>query len=198
MSYIVCGWYTNDYRHWLDTLIPSLEAYGATHDFVEVSKVEGGWEANTCQKATQVQAAMTRHPDKTIIFLDVDCRVMAPLDELAAISGDVGVYLRTRFRSNGAAKNGWRSGTMVFKPNAFARLLVHAWMDETRNAKKFAVDQDSLAVAIGRVPGLSVTMLGVEWCAVPGDKCAAPKILHDSASRYSKTPRWRKWTGLAA
>jgi hypothetical protein len=198
MSYIVCGWYTSDYRHWLDTLIPSLEAHDAPHDFVHVPKVDGGWEVNTMQKAVQVQEAMNRHPGKTIIFLDVDCQVLAPLDDLAAISGDVGVYLRTRFRSTGAAKSGWRSGTMVFKPNALARLFVHAWIEETRNAKRYAVDQDSLAVAVGRVPNLSVTMLGVEWCAVPADKCEAPKILHDSASRHSKTPRWRKWTGLAA
>ncbi|PPD07169.1 MAG: hypothetical protein CTY28_10325 [Hyphomicrobium sp.] len=198
MSYIVCGWYTSDYRHWLDTLIPSLEAHGAPHDFVEVAKAAGGWERNTMRKPAQIAAAFDRHPETTVIFIDVDCTVLSPLDELAGISGDIGVYIRTRFRSNGEPKLGPRSGTMVFQPTIGARRFVEAWIAEGRNAANYGVDQDSLAVALGRVPGLSVTTLGVEWCAVPADKCPAPKILHDSASRNSKTPLWRRWTGLAA
>jgi hypothetical protein len=50
-------------------------------------------------------------------------------------------------------------------------------------------------VALGRVPGLSITTLGVAWCATVGDDCLDPAIYHDSASLNSKTPRWRKWLG---
>lgn len=44
-----------------------------------------------------------------------------------------------------------------------------------------------MLVAFGRLPTLSLTMLGVEACAVTGDKCATPIILHDSASRGTTT-----------
>ena len=36
---------------------------------------------------------------------------------------------------------------------------------------------------MGRVPGVSFTMLGVEYCATAGDCVPEPVILHDSASR---------------
>jgi hypothetical protein len=187
--FIVCGWYTPDYAHWLSTLVPSLEAVGAPHDFVEVPKTAGGWELNTMCKPREIAEAMRRHPGKVVIFIDVDCQALAPLDDLAEIGGDVGVYIRTRYRSNGDPKIGPRSGSMVFRPTRKALEFVEAWIDEGSRAARFGVDQDSLAVALGRVPGLSVTTLGVEWCAVPADKCERPKILHDSASRTIKTGR---------
>jgi hypothetical protein len=36
---------------------------------------------------------MDRHPGSTIIFLDVDCTVLGPLDRLAAIAGDLGLAM---------------------------------------------------------------------------------------------------------
>ena len=191
-DFVVCGWYTPDYAHWLDALIPSLDAVGAKHDFVKVAKVPGGWEANTMEKPMQIQRAMIRHPDKVIIFLDVDCVVHRPLTPLLLIGGDVGLYLRTKFRRRGGFRSGWRSGTMVLRPTSNARALVSAWIEEGERAVRHAVDQDSLAVALGRVPGLSITTLGVEWCATVGDDYIDPAIYHDSASLETKTPRLKR------
>lgn len=39
-------------------------------------------------------------------------------------------------------------------------------------------------VALGRVPGLTITALGVDWCATEGDTCVQPIISHDRASRH--------------
>ena len=41
---------------------------------------------------------MDRHPDKVIVLLDVDCRVLGDLSPLAEIGGDVGFYVRTKYR----------------------------------------------------------------------------------------------------
>ena len=198
-DYIVAGWYTPNYSHWLDGLIPSLEAVGAPHDFVEVAPMADTWEANTMRKPRQIANALSRHPTKTVIFLDVDCTVLKPLSPLVMIRGDVGAYLRTKYRRDGTTKSGWRSGTMVFKPTAAARDFVTAWVIESERADRYSVDQDSLAVALGRVPGLSITTLGVEWCATVGDQCADPAIYHDSASLTTKTPRivrtWHRLVG---
>lgn len=196
-EYIVCGWYTPDYAHWLETLIPSLEAVGAPHDFVVVPSEPGGWEASTMRKPHEVLRARRRHPDKTIIFLDVDCVVHKPLDDLANIGGDIGFYLRTKYRRDGTVKSGARSGTMVFKPTSYASAFVLAWIAASKRAGRYSVDQDSLAVALGRVPGLSITTLGVEWCATVGDGVEKPAIYHDSASLHTKTPRLvRTWHRL--
>jgi hypothetical protein len=59
------------------------------HDIVEVPKLPGTWEANTMAKPAHLLAAMDRHPDKVIVLLDVDCRVLGDLTPLAGIEGDV-------------------------------------------------------------------------------------------------------------
>lgn len=183
MTYIVCGWYTPSYAHWLPALQESLEAVGALHDFVQVAAPESGWEKATMRKAAEVRAALNRHPDKTVIFIDVDCTVKGDLQGLADIDGDVGFYIRTRFRRNGTPKIGLRSGTLVFRPVERARRFVDAWIAEGNNAGPYSVDQDSLMVAIGRVPGLTITTIGVEYCATEGDFCPNAIIFHDRASR---------------
>ena len=37
-SVIVCGFYTEDYRRWLDPLVASLDRLGQAHDFVLAEK----------------------------------------------------------------------------------------------------------------------------------------------------------------
>jgi hypothetical protein len=181
---IVCGWYTPDYRVWADKLFENLDALGLPHDFVEVEKPPHGWEQITMLKAGEVLKAMDRHPDKVIVFLDVDCEVRSAerLRELAHISGDVGFYLRTKWRRGGGVRFGTRSGTMVFKPTDAARTFVEVWRDLSDTAPAYAVDQDSLTVAMGKVPQCVLSFLDVRYCAVATDKLSDPWVLHSSAS----------------
>ena len=181
--WIVCAWHTPDYRAWADKLIASLDAVGAPHDIVEVPKLPGTWEANTLAKPAQLLAAMDRHPGKCIVFLDVDCEVLGDLSPLAGIGGDVGFYMRTKWRRSGGMRFGARSGTVVVRPTPGARAYVESWEDAAREAPWGDVDQTAQMVAMGRVPGVSFTMLGVEYCATDGDCVPVPVILHDSASR---------------
>ncbi len=39
-------------------------------------------------------------------------------------------------------------------------------------------------VAMGRVPGLTITALGLDWCATEGDTCVRPVISYDRTSRH--------------
>lgn len=198
-EWIVCGWYTPDYRPWWINLRNELDFIGAPHDFVEVQKLAGGWEANTMAKANVVLDAIKRHPDKTIILLDVDCTIpggLAALEELASFSGDVGFVLETKWRRRVRRWVFSRSGTMVFKPTELARQFVDAWARESLNAPRYAVDQDSLVVAIGKVSGLSITTLPIRYCAVARDNCPHPAVLHDSASKAAT--KAGKFTRLAA
>lgn len=72
--------------------------------------------------------AMDRHPDKVIVLLDVDCRVLGDLSPLAEIGGDVGFHIRTKYRRSGGMRFGARSGTVVVRPTAGARAYVQAWI----------------------------------------------------------------------
>ncbi len=183
-GYVVCGWYTPDYAHWLPPLKASLEKHGAPHDFALASKAGPQWEANTMRKPREVAAALERHPDKVVIFLDVDCVVHGPLDELANVRGDVAAYVRTKYRRNGGMRFGVRSGTLVFRPTRMARAFAANWVAAAAEAPWGDVDQTPLAIAIGRTPGVTIEPLDLRYCTTDGDKGAAnPIILHDSASR---------------
>ena len=182
-AWIVCGFYTPDYRTWAERLIASLDAHAAPHDIVLRAKLPGGWEANTMAKAQAVLDAMDRHPDKVIIFIDVDCEVRGDLSPLSQLSGDVAFYVQTRRRSNGGIRFRVRSGTLVIKPTSAARRFVETWVVVSATAQYGDVDQTTLMLAIGLVPGASFTPLDAKWCATAGDHVPSALILHDQASR---------------
>ena len=194
-EFVVCGWYTPDYKVWADRLLSNLTALGLPHDFVVVPKPIAEWESITLLKPQQVLAAMDRNPGKTIIFLDVDCEVLSAsaMVSLSEIIGDVGFYLRTKFRRSGALKWSPRSGTMVFKPSLNARKFVEMWRDLSVSAPAYAVDQDMLAITLGKHPW-SITFIDIRHCAIEGDKVSDPWILHYSASenvhKASHVKRW--------
>ena len=189
MPLIVCGWYTPNYASWAEKITTNLDALDLPHDFVRVEKEGKYWQTVTLMKAQQVANAMVRHPDKTIVFLDVDCEVLnaGAIRAMESLAGDVGIYLRTKYRRAGGVRFGARSGTMFFKPTPGARSFVAKWVQLSRNAPPYSVDQDSLAVALGNVPEAMVHFLDVRYCAVAGDKLPDPFVLHTSASATATT-----------
>lgn len=193
--FVACGWYTPDYAKWVSPLLQRLDTLGVPHDFVKVDKRPGGWEANTLAKPLHARNARSRHPDKTILLLDVDCDVLGTRDDLARIAnieGDVGLYAKIKVRRSGKPVFGARSGTMVLRPNENTHTLIAEWIKACDVATPFAVDQDILVAALGRVPHLSITILDITACAVPQDDVASPLILHDSASLGSRTGKLTK------
>lgn len=181
-EYIVCGWYTADYGRWVAPLKSDLEKLGCAYDFTEANP-PGSWEARCRAKPEHLLRAIDRHPDKIVIYLDVDCHVIGGLDELVAPGCDVAFHIRARRRWNGDLKFAIRPGTYVSHPTAAARALAENWADECRRAPWGDVDQTPLALALVRTRGLVVRPLPVEFCATAGDKVRDPYILHDSASR---------------
>lgn len=197
MSYIVCGWYTPDYKPYWDKLRPTLEAVGAKHDFVEAATRTGSWETTTLRKASEVAFAMKRNPNKTIIFLDVDCVVHEPLDDLAALKGDVGLCINGSANRKGRQKIRLRTGTMVFHPTAEAQLFVWRWDAANKVALPRATDQTTIGMVLHQ-PGLTISIVGREWCAIGMDGIANPKIEHTSASAALGLHGWRNWFKGAA
>jgi hypothetical protein len=191
---IVCGFYTGDYFHWVPPLRLSLERLGCRRDFVETAKVEGGWEANTMRKATEVMNAMVRHPGQVIVFIDVDAQVCGDLTPLTQLAGDVAFHVQSRRGRNGGVRFRVRSGTLVLKPTPAARRFVETWSILSAGSLYGEVDQTTLLLAIGLVPGVTFTPLELRYCATAGDHVSDPVILHDQASR--DTPKVRSWQRL--
>ena len=99
-SVVVAGFYTEDYWRWLIPLVASLDRLGQPHDFVLAEKAGQMWETNTMAKAGHILAAMDRHPDEVIVWLDVDCIVHGDLSPLADIRGDVAFRMYSKFRKH--------------------------------------------------------------------------------------------------
>lgn len=207
-SPVLCGWYTPTYGHWLDKLLPSATAIGLDYDFIAAPEIEGRWEDATMLKAGFAIEAMRRHPDRTLLFVDVDCLIAGSrqqIIELCDIAGDIGLFLRTRWNSHGKVRVRPRSGTMVIRPTRAARAFLEAWASTSREAPAMQVDEASLLVTLGRVPGCSITLLPIEAVAIRFDHGIRPLILHASASAdgdlhtsglaklFGGRPFWRNW-----
>jgi hypothetical protein len=141
---IVCGFYTEDYRRWLIPLVASLDRLGRLHDFVPAEKAGHMWETNTMAKASHILAAMDRHPDEVIVWLDVDCVVHGDLTSLADIRGDVAFCMPSKFRRHHkGTRSRAQSGTVVFRPTLEARQFVELWRQASERAPYGEIDQSS-------------------------------------------------------
>src|SRR5918992_6126172 len=80
--WLVCGYFTPDYRHCAEALAASLRTHHAPHHLFAIAKA-GTWEATSRQKPSAILGAMDRYPDKVIVWLDVDCQVLGDLSPLA-------------------------------------------------------------------------------------------------------------------
>jgi len=183
-DWLVCGWFTEDavYRPLAEQLAASLYQVGAPYELVSAPKLSGGWEANTMAKPGQVLAAMDRHPGKTIIFLDVDCRVVRDLAPLvASVTSDIAI----RFRAKARANRMWmtpRSSTMIFRPTTAARRFVDEWHGAGKNAEHGTIDQTTFVTTLCRSPSVSFSTLGLEWGAMADDNFPKAAIVHFGAS----------------
>ena len=188
-EYVVCGFYTPDYRGWFDHLRTSLDLHAQPHDFVVVPKLRGGWEVNTLTKAFHVLDAMSRNPDKTVIWLDVDCTVRGDLSPLAILPGDICLPFAIKSRRGRAVNLRAHSGTMVIKPNERAKRFTRAWAEHSSQMPFGDDDEAALALTIVQCPDVAITNLDRKWFGTGGDQ-NRNIIVHDYASR--EMPKVRK------
>ena len=87
-GWVVCGWFTPDYRPLAEALASQLAAVGAPHHILAAEKT-GNWSRQILRKPNMVQRAMREHPDDVIVFMDVDCVVRGPLDEVVKTPADL-------------------------------------------------------------------------------------------------------------
>jgi hypothetical protein len=196
--YVVCGFFTPDYWKWPPHLLESLSEFEQPYDLVEVPKLPGGWEINTMRKAMQILAAMDRHPDQVIIWIDVDCTVHGDLSPLAEIRGDVAFRMHSQFRQNHkCTRFRAQSGTMVFRPTAQARQFVENWRQASEAAAYGEIDQSSQVVAMARSKGTAFEPLDHRYCSNPPEKGMPGAVIqHASAAvEHPKVKGWRRFVG---
>jgi|RhiMethySRZTD1v2_1073278.scaffolds.fasta_scaffold846012_3 hypothetical protein len=86
-DWLVTGWFTPNYRPLAEAFAANLSEHGAPfHLFAKPSL--GAW--NTRRKPAVVLEAMDAYPGKTVVLMDVDCRLRAtssPWRRSTAMSG---------------------------------------------------------------------------------------------------------------
>jgi hypothetical protein len=109
-------------------------------------------------KAGQALAAMNRHPDKTIIFMDIEYTAKGDVSWLAQSPGDVAMQMVARRRRNGSARLAPSAQVMVFKPNEAARRFIEAWINSGREPIPGDTSEAFLTLACA-VPDVSISSL---------------------------------------
>jgi hypothetical protein len=180
--YIVSGFYTPDYAHWYSSLRESLDCHNQPHDFAAVPKLKGSWELNVLVKAQHILGAMDRHPDKVIIWLDVDCTVRGDLAPLAQLRGDVGIHHYQKMRRGRYLITRIRSATLTFRPTPGARRFVEAWHSYSRAATVGEDDEATLTRAMLTTPDVTISQIPHKWSATLGKYSAESIIVHSYAS----------------
>lgn len=193
--FIVCGCYTPACAGWAARLGQRLDAVGVRHDFVAAEEIIDTGASGAGAKPLRVREAIARHPARTIIFVDANCRIAGTPDDfarLAAIKGDVGIRLRIADPSRRPVLVAPNGATLVLRPTTEARVFVERWIAASTAAPLDWSDQESLSAAVGDSPMVTITNIGTEFCAAEQDDYPRPVILHDGTDvpKGNGRPKW--------
>jgi hypothetical protein len=208
-DYLVVGWFTTD-----DTYGPLAEAFAANldqhqqpfHLFAVRRKPGAPWD--TRKKPSVALAALDMYPGKTIILMDVDCRINGPLAPLANCPGDVGICLvarspmdwrgRTRSPNNVIVRTSSR--VVVLRPFAGAVTFVKEWerlcqVPFAHGARKVGGDEPAMIRAFLNCPWVSFYPITPAYSA-QSTAPAGAIIEHDSAHDKQRARTVRGWLKL--
>ena len=182
-SFIVCAFYTTKtpYAREARKLIKSCNNHNIPHYIVPIDQQED-WTANCAQKPKIILQALAKNPDKNIVYLDADARVMRYPDLFDSLDCDIGVhYLHGQELL---------SGTIFLANNSKVHNLVALWGNiqaEARHVWDQQVLQDTLR-AFGASLGIKLVNIPATYCQIHDTMAGAgrPVIKHMQASRSLK------------
>ena len=95
-AYIVAGWFTECpvYRPLAERFAANLDDHSIPFHLYAKPRLSNGWD--TRRKPTVALEALDAYPGKTIILMDVDCRVYGDITPLHDVPGDIGLTIRAR------------------------------------------------------------------------------------------------------
>lgn len=178
------SFYTEDYTQHAKQLMSSLETFHYEYEVVAVDD-KGRWQLNCCEKPKFIWNQMAEHPDRGIIWLDADCKVIQEPKILTSTTNDFAAC--EYVWPSGKAKE-VLSGTLLFNPTKNARILLDRWIEQVDEFPD-RWDQKSLQAAIEQVPDLKWTKLPVDYAYIATRHerefpNVSPVIFHYQRSRY--------------
>jgi hypothetical protein len=164
-EFVVCSHFDPGREaHYAVQLTGDLQAHGHEWDITQVR--------TPTNKAWEIMRAMDRHPGSTIVYLDVDARVVATLDELPTlVRGDIGLVFRM-FRNRRAPRLtpprfAARTGLVVAQQTPGARRFLATWDRLLR--LRFGIDWNPAGIAMWQATDVSFSMLPVRFAATRAD-----------------------------
>lgn len=198
-SWLVIGWFTEDYTPLARQLSDNLNQLSIPHHLYARVLAPGGWLKNTLQKPQVVLDALAEHTGKTLILFDVDMQVRGDISSLIALNGDVVAPSGTK----GARRLPWQkprrrlgfgSRVMVWKNNPAAVGLAKLWLRECQGAAGRIGDETAFAEAYAQSEGVAVSRLPALFTGMERRK-APPEalIIHDSEREKRREWYRRPW-----
>jgi hypothetical protein len=187
-EWIVCGWFTPDYRPLAAKLAVNLDHHGAPYHLWAKPKSERGW--NTWRKPSVVLEAMDAYPGKTVVLMDVDCRISGDIAPVTDIAGDVSLTLNAR-----PVRLLWPphkriavkaiSRVVVFRPTEAARAFTSEWA-RLCESTHYEGDEAALRAAFLTCPGVAFSHLDPRYAGL-GEATDAI-VHHESAHAVRRLP----------
>jgi len=187
-DWLVCGWFTPDYRHLAEKFAANLDQAGAPYHLWAKPKSERGW--NTWRKPSVVLETIDAYPGKTVILMDVDCVVRGDIEPVSRIAGDVGLTIIAR-----SARLFWPpherivikaiSRVVVFRPMKAARGFASEWARRCE-ATHYEGDEAALRAAFLTCPGVAFSHLDRRYSGL--HEGAEAVVGHESEHAKTRLP----------
>lgn len=191
--WLICAFYSKNtlYEELSKKLIESLKQFNLSYDVVGIFD-KGDWYSNMQYKASFLKDMLKKHPQHSIVYVDVDaivCRYPTFFDKLdkeSDVNIAVHVLDHTKFRRKHCAPE-MLSGTIFLKNTVETNKIVDEWIQECATNSKLW-DQRALAIVLKRH---KYYLLPAEYCMIFDymSSIKNPVIKHFQASRKARTDR---------
>ncbi len=190
-NFLVCGFFTADYRELTERLARELGPAIPYHFFFR-EKGTATWRDIVRWKPDVIMQAMDLYPGKEIILLDVDCSVLGPISSMTDFNGDISGYpihvfkprpwpLRGRFKLHISSRS------LALKPTDRTRTFLSAWREECKDATgKYRRSGCEMAMltALTKTTGIAFCPMDIRYSGrETTTKLPGAIITHSSASQ---------------
>lgn len=188
--FVVCGFFTPDYRPLAERLASELGSTNPHHLFAK-DRGSLSWRNVVQLKPDIVLEAMDTYPNTPIIFLDVDAHVLGSLEPMIDFSGDISARAKMRLvglpmcRKQTVLHISTRS--MALKPSERTRNFLQEWKKEIREADyQQGGCETAMRLVLMRSVGLAFCPIDPRYAGIEADKAPSDAIVvHASASRVN-------------
>lgn len=195
-GYVVCAFYTPDYLPHVIELKRSLEQFQINH-FLKRYPGGSSWEAGTRLKPVFIAECLSKL-NTNILYVDADAIVRQPLSLLDTVATDVALWLQP-VRKRGREHVRVAPGTVFVRNTNGGRRFAEAWKDGGKDCGPLSLDGEMLQMAMGRLPGLTLTLLPATYAKVPDGDASQHVIqhLHVSRGKFKWRPALRRVRRIA-